>query len=113
MGGVLGGEDLVAAFTAKECVGRRSSSSSSGAAKFGVLRLRSRRLEDGKKEMSGPIEVLKYGCRRGLMGEDCVSWLWRLSAHETWPGKDLWAVGDIRYRFAGLDRLRSLSKEAR
>lgn len=58
-----------------------------------------------KKDRFGPAEVVKWGCFRGLMGEDCESWCW--SFQEVW----LWdmlrpAEGEER------KRLRAVESEA-
>ena len=71
MGGVRGGDERTW-FMLKECAGSRSSSSDEGAAKFGDVRAVN--LRCWKKDTSGPAEVVKCCCRRGLMGEDCANW---------------------------------------
>lgn len=82
MGGVEGGEERDAR---KECTGPplppgRSSSSSFASsssesdAKLGDSRASEMRLEVWKNETSGPVDVVKCCCRRGLIGELCASW---------------------------------------
>lgn len=67
-GGVRGGEECML----KEWVGRASSSSSDTAAKLFSCMCAAPR----KKGKSGPADVVKCGCLRGLIGEDWVSWRW-------------------------------------
>jgi hypothetical protein len=64
-----------------------------------------------KKEMLGPVAVVKCCCRLGLRGDELASWWW--SFHGAWPAvKDRYDVGDVRNRLLGLDRVWSMSKEA-
>ena len=50
-----------------------------------------------KKERLGPADVVKCGCFRGLMGEDCESWCWSFQAVWFW-GIVLPAEGEERKR---------------
>jgi hypothetical protein len=87
-GGVRGGEDRML----KEWVGRASSSSSDAAAKLFSCMCAPR-----KKGKSGPAEVVKCGCFRGLIGEDCVSWRWFVQ--EVWLEPIARTAGEERNLF--------------
>lgn len=73
IGGVLGGEAWLR-LTWKECIGSRSSSSSDkGVTKLGEARSTDTRRVPWKKETSGPFEVVKCCCLRGLIGDDWIN----------------------------------------
>lgn len=107
MGGVRGGDDC-RLLGANECAGNKSSSSSEGAAKFGEASSLVMRRER-KKETSGPADVVKCCCLRGLMGEDCASWWFSFQVAEY--ANDLCAVGEPRNRLLGLEAV--LSNDAK
>jgi hypothetical protein len=88
-GGVRGGEDR----RLKEWVGRASSSSSDGAAKLFSCCMWAPR-KNGK---SGPADVVKCGCLRGLIGEDWASWRWFVQ--EVRPEPSTRPAGDERNLF--------------
>ena len=69
IGGVRGGDARLWS-TLKECMG---SSSSSSETKLEELMSMEGRREPWKKETSGPVEVVKCCCLRGLTGDDWVS----------------------------------------
>lgn len=71
IGGVRGGEERILVGL-NEWMGKRSSSSSEGAAKLGDVSSRLIR-RCWKKETSGPPDVVKCCCRLGLRGDDRVS----------------------------------------
>lgn len=101
-----GGEVVVFEGSLKECSGRRSESESEFESRDGwaeegrssaIVPLTPR-----KKERLGPAEVVKCGCFRGFMGEDCESWCW--SFHEVWPWDMLRpAEGEERKRLRAVE----------